>query len=477
MNLNTNNVPKDLSQIRCVHFVGICGAGMSGIAEVMAKAGFIVSGSDLNFGPAAERLQKIGVVVYRGQKNEHVGDAELLVVSSAIDENNPEIQAALDKNIPIILRAQMLSLLMDERFGIAIAGTHGKTTTTSLTTTVLSQGGLDPTFLIGGLLAASNCNGYLGSSPYLVAEADESDASLLYLNPKIAVVTNIDADHTWFYDNNFDKIRQTFVDFLHRLPPDGLAILCIDDIEVANILNRIERPLLTYGFSDQAMVRAENFYQIATQSFFELYYQDEAPVSVILNMPGRHNVLNALAAYAIGRQLGVPVTDLLIGLKSFQGVGRRFQLRGEIDLGKGRVSLIDDYGHHPREINATIDAIRSAWPDKKLVMTFQPHRYSRTQALYEDFAAALSAVDKLVLMDIYSAGESPIEGVDGQSLYQSVRERGLKNTVFVPCGQDLVSALQSVVEPGDILLMQGAGDIGGLAKKISEDYALKTDLL
>jgi UDP-N-acetylmuramate--alanine ligase len=457
-----------------IHFVGIGGSGMSGIAEVLLNSGYVISGSDTSHSANVQRLIALGAQVFLTHAAENLKDVDILVVSSAIAEDNPEVAAARLARIPVVPRAQMLAELMRTRDGIAIAGTHGKTTTTSLVTSLLSEGGLDPTFVIGGVLNSAGTNARLGASNYFVAEADESDASFLYLKPQMAVVTNIDADHTWFYSNNFENIRKTFVDFLHHLPLSGLAVLCADDPGVQSILDQVARPLKTYGFSADADVCARHFEQQGVRSYFTASFPNHPAIEIELNLPGQHNVLNALAAMTLALEIGVAPHAIQAALKGFQGIGRRFQIKGELGFGKGRALLIDDYGHHPREMSATLEAIRLAWPTRRIVMAFQPHRYTRTLALFEDFAQVLSSVDKLVLLDIYAAGEALIPGADGRSLCHSIRQRGRVDPIFLPRGEPLADVLVDILADGDILLMQGAGDIGMMAAKLVEQWGGRT---
>ncbi len=387
----------------------------------------------------------------------------MVVVSSAVATDNPEVTAARDKRIPVVSRAEMLAELMRFRFGVAVAGTHGKTTTTSLIASVLAEGGLDPTFVIGGRLTGAGCNARLGAGDVLVAEADESDASFLYLNPMVAVVTNIDADHLPAYGGDFDQLREAFVAFLHHLPFYGLAVLCVDDPEVRRLLPRIKRPMVTYGI-DEGDLQARHIVQQQMETRFTVHIPGEAPLAITLNHPGRHSVLNALAAIAVARELGVVGAAIQRALARFQGVGRRFQRLGPLALpGGGQVELVDDYGHHPREVGAVVDAVRAGWPGRRLVLVFQPHRYTRTRDLFEDFAAVLSRVDALILTEVYAAGERPLGGADGRSLCRAVRLRGQVEPLFAPHLNDLEHLLAGVLKDGDLLLTMGAGDIGGVA--------------
>jgi UDP-N-acetylmuramate--alanine ligase len=457
-----------MQSFRRVHFIGIGGVGMSGIAEVLQTLGYDVSGSDKNESSTTRRLAGLGVRVDKGHAAEHVADADAVVVSSAIRADNPELLAAKERRIPIVPRAEMLGELMRFRRGIAVAGTHGKTTTTSLTASVLAEAGLDPTFVIGGQLNAAATNARLGTGEYLVAEADESDGSFLLLSPVIAIVTNIDVDHLENYDNDFGKVKKAFEDFLHRLPFYGLAVLCIDDVEVRELAASTVRSTLTYGIeSNNADVRASNVVQRGAQMMFDLHLPDAAPTAVTLNLPGRHNVLNALAAATVGWQLGVDAQSIGRALAQFQGVGRRFHQRGEIALGEGKVLLVDDYGHHPRELAAVFEAARGGWPERRLVVAFQPHRYTRTRDLLDDFANVLASVDVLVLTEVYPAGEAPIANADGRALARAVRARGKVDPVLIDHPRELRTALPPLLRDGDLLLLLGAGDIGAAAVELA----------
>ena len=468
--------PGDLARaFRRVHFVGIGGVGMSGIAEVLCTLGYEVSGSDRADNAATRRLSALGARIDREHAAANVLGADCVVVSSAIKADNPELMEARAKRIPIVPRAEMLAELMRFRRGIAIAGTHGKTTTTSLTASVLHEGGKDPTFVIGGQLLAAGANAKLGDSQWLVAEADESDGSFLRLNPLIAVITNIDADHLENYDNDFAKVQAAFGEFLHRLPFYGLAVLCIDDAEVATLADATPRHVLTYGFSEHAEVRAENVRQIAAAMHYDLCLPDGSCTPVVLALPGRHNVLNSLAAAAIGWQLGIAPNTIAAALEKFEGIGRRFNQLAELTLENGgTVTVVDDYGHHPKELAAVFDAARGGWPERRLVVAFQPHRYSRTRDQFDDFAAVLSEVDALVLTEVYPAGEAPIAGADGKSLARAIRTRGRIDPVLVGSPADLRTVLPDVLRDGDLLLLMGAGDIGAAAQQIAtEGFARK----
>ena len=466
--------PNDLARrrIKQVHFVGIGGSGMSGIAEVLANIGFEITGSDLAQNAMTDRLASLGAKVFVGHAAQNIEGANVVVVSTAVSADNPEVIAAKEQNIPVVPRAEMLAEIMRFSNGIAVAGTHGKTTTTSLVTSLLAEGGLDPTFVIGGRLNSTASNSRLGSGEYLVAEADESDASFLLLQPMISVVTNIDADHLSTYDNDFEKLKNTFVEFLHHLPFYGIAVLCVDDDNVCDILPEITRTIVSYGIHFDADIRAKNVRYAGTQSFFTVERKNKPTLDVTLNMPGEHNIQNALAAIAIATELELSDESILSGLDKFQGVGRRFQCYGDIKVNQGTVMLVDDYGHHPTEMEATMKAVRSAWPERRMVVLFQPHRFTRTRDLFEDFSQVLSEPDVLVLMDVYAASEDPIAGADGRSLARSIRNRGQVDPIFVSDQEDIVIALQNQLKDGDVLLTLGAGSVGaisaGLPAKLSQ---------
>ncbi len=465
--INPSFAAPEMRRIRRIHFIGIGGAGMGGIAEVLLNQGYAVSGSDIADNAVGQRLKSLGATVIIGHRAENISGVDVVVVSTAIKSDNAELIAAREARIPVVPRAEMLAELMRFRHGIAVAGTHGKTTTTSLTASILAEGGLDPTFVIGGLLNSAGTNARLGSSRILVAEADESDASFLHLQPMISIVTNIDADHMETYDGDFEKLKNTFVEFLHNLPFYGVAILCTDDANVRAILPRITRPVISYGFDEDADIRAVDMTQAGGKAHFRVVRRNKSELSVTLNLPGRHNVLNALAAIAVAGEEGVSDAAMLTALANFKGVGRRFQSHGEHDTENGRVWLVDDYGHHPREVAAVIKAVRANWPEKRLVMVYQPHRYTRTRDCYEDFASVLSEADALLLMEVYAAGETPIAGADSRSLCRSIRARGRIDPLYVESKKDLPALLKNVVKDGDLLLLQGAGDIGGIAKQLA----------
>ncbi len=451
-----------------VHFVGIGGVGMSGIAEVLCTLGYQVSGSDMADSAVTRRLSQLGAKVHRGHAAANVLGTDCVVVSSAIKHDNPELMEARAQRIPIVPRAEMLAELMRFRRGIAVAGTHGKTTTTSLLASVLAEGGLDPTFVIGGQLLAAGANARLGSGDWLVAEADESDGSFLRLNPLMAIITNIDADHLENYGGDFARVRAAFLEFLHRLPFYGVAVLCIDDAEVAELALNTPRHVMTYGFDDKAEVRADDVRQDAARMHFMLCLPDASRTPVTLALPGRHNVQNALAAAAVAWQLGVPAEAIASALEKFEGIGRRFNLLAQLRTAQGAsVQLVDDYGHHPKELAAVFAAARGGWPDKRLVVAFQPHRYSRTRDLFDDFAAVLSDVDALVLTEVYPAGEAPIAGADARSLARAIRVRGRIDPVVVNSPLELREVLPDVLRDGDLLLLMGAGDIGAAAQQLA----------
>lgn len=461
-----SNQYKDMgmSRIKRVHFIGIGGSGMSGIAEVLINLGYQVSGSDIKESLSTQRLKSLGATIYIGHDISNVKDCDVVVYSTAVSDRNPEIYEARKLRIPVVRRAEMLAELMRFKQGIAVAGTHGKTTTTSLVASLLAEGDMDPTFVIGGKLNSAGTHARLGASPYFVAEADESDASFLYLQPMLAVVTNIDMDHMETYGGDYQQLRSTFIEFLHHLPFYGLAVMCIDDPGVQEIVNEITKPVLTYGFSEEADIRAVKVSQKDAKCAFTVVVKaGEEQFDVQLNLPGEHNVLNALAAIAIARECGVSNEAIQNGLNKFQGIGRRFQINGEAKTRAGTVLCIDDYGHHPRELAATINTIRAQWPERRLVMAFQPHRYSRTRDLFDDFSQVLSEVDVLLLTEVFPAGEEPIAGADGRSLSRSIRNRGSIDPIFVEEVSDITGVLLDVINDGDIILTAGAGNIGAVA--------------
>ena len=452
-----------------VHFVGIGGAGMSGIAEVLLGQGYRVSGSDLSESENVRRLRHCGAVVTVGHAAGNVAGADVVVVSSAVAGNNVEAVAARAAGIPVIPRAEMLGELMRFGQGIAVAGTHGKTTTTSLVATILAQGGLDPTFVVGGLVNSIASNARLGQGAYLVAEADESDASFMHLQPLISVVTNVDADHMDAYGGDFDQLRRTFTDFLHNLPFYGLAILCLDDPVLRELASGVHRTVVGYGTGSDADFRAVDITQSGTTMRFSVERpQRDRPLGIELALPGFHNVLNATAAIAVAHQLKIDDADIAAALKGFAGIGRRMQRHGSLVLGSKTIELVDDYAHHPREIRATLEAARGAWPDRRIVVVFQPHRFSRTRDLFDDFAELLSGVEPLVISEVYPAGESPISAADGRALCRAIRKRGASDPVFVESLDDLADVLDGVCGNGDVVLTLGAGDIGRHARRLAE---------
>ena len=473
---------KKMRRIHCVHFVGIGGSGMSGIAEVMLSLGYAVQGSDLKPNKQTKRLENQGATVFIGHAANNIRDADAVVVSSAVDETNPEVAAAREQLMPVVRRAEMLAELMRFRYSIAVAGTHGKTTTTSLVASILAEGGLDPTFVIGGRLKSADTNARLGEGDYLVAEADESDASFVHLKPMLAVVTNIDADHMSTYDGDIEKLKAGFIEFLHNLPFYGLAVVCTDDQGVNEVLGDIGRSVTTYGTNENADIRAVNVEFSENTTKFDVLRSGDtgdtgdtfevSPMSpvmhVTLGLPGLHNVRNALAAIAVADELQISDAAVTSALEKFEGIDRRFQSLGEIQTRAGKVLLVDDYGHHPTELAATLAAAKSGYPDRRVVLVFQPHRYTRTRDLLDDFASVLSEADALVLLDVYAAGEEPIPGADGRSIARAVRTRGAVEPVFVENLEDLAGVLEDVLAEGDLVLTMGAGDIGAYAHTLPE---------
>ena len=458
--------------VKHIHFVGIGGTGMCGIAEVMENLGYTVSGSDLAQNAVTERLSRLGVTIFQGHRAENIQGADCLVVSSAVHEGNPEVEAARRRRIPVVPRAVMLAELMRLRRGIAIAGTHGKTTTTSLTASLLAAGGMDPTYVIGGRLNSSGANARLGTGEFIVAEADESDASFLNLSPVIAAVTNIDEDHMATYGHDFVRLKKAFVDFIGRLPFYGVAVLCTDDKNVASIVPMISRRVVSYGLNEEAQVRAVDVEREGTRMRYTILREGHAPLPVVLNLPGVHNVVNSLAAVAVATLVGVSDEAIVRALSEFTGVGRRFAQYGEVPVDpehpeKGTFTLVDDYGHHPHEMAATIAAARGAWPEKRLVLAFQPHRYSRTRDCFEDFLKVLSQADRLVLADVYPAGEDPIPGAGGRDLARALRLKGCENLVFCETTDEMPQAVRSIVQPGDLVITMGAGSVGKVPQILS----------
>ena len=459
---------RHMHRIQSVHFVGIGGVGMSGIAEVLANQGFTVSGSDLAVSATTDRLEKLGVRIHQGHHATNVENADVLVVSSAIPEDNPELEAARERRIPVVPRAEMLGELMRFRRGIAVAGTHGKTTTTSLAASLLAEAGMDPTFVIGGVVNAFGSTARLGSGEYLLAEADESDGSFLLLQPVIALVTNIDRDHLEAYGDRFDNLRRAFLEFLHHLPFYGTAILCTDDPEVRALLPDVSRQVVRFGLDDGADVRGDKVRQHGRTTHFEVHLPDrESALEVTLNLPGQHNVRNALGALAVAWELGVDLDAVVGCLADFEGIGRRFAELGEIELDHGSVLLIEDYGHHPSELAATLDAARQGWPERRLVAVFQPHRYTRTLRLLDDFSQVLSEADVVVVTDVYAAGEPLIEGADSRALCQAIRGRGRVEPVLVADVGSLRESLPDLLQDQDLVLFLGAGSIGAEAHRIA----------
>jgi UDP-N-acetylmuramate--alanine ligase len=454
-------------KVKRIHFVGIGGSGMSGIAEVLANLDYRVSGSDIAANAATERLARLGVKVTIGHAAENVAQADVVVVSTAVRSDNPEMLAARNHRVPVVPRAMMLAELMRLKRGIAVAGTHGKTTTTSLVASILAEGGLDPTFVIGGRLTAAASNAKLGAGEFIVVEADESDASFLHLQPVIAVVTNIDADHMETYEHDFAKLKQAFIEFVRNLPFYGTAVLCTDDPHVREIMPFVSKPIVTYGFSADAMLRADGVEHAEGQMRFRILRDGAAPLECRLNLPGRHNVQNALAAVAVGRELGIADAAIQKALAEFRGVGRRFQQYGEAPLpGGGTMTVVDDYGHHPAEMEATLDAARGAFPGRRLVLAFQPHRYTRTRDLFEDFVRVLSLADCVLLAEVYPAGESPLVAADGRSLARAVRVAGKVEPIFVEEISDMPEAIRQAARDQDVVVTMGAGSIGAVPQRL-----------
>lgn len=459
------------NRVNNIHFVGVGGSGMSGIAEVLVNLDFKVSGSDIADGPVLDRLRDAGIKVVIGHRSDNVSDSDVVVVSSAIDQSNPEITTAQQLGIPVIPRAEMLGELMRFQQGIAVAGTHGKTTTTSLVAAILIAGGMDPTFVVGGLINSAGVNAKHGSGDYLVAEADESDASFLNLKPEMAVVTNIDEDHMVTYKGDLATLKQTFVSFLQNLPFYGVAVLCQDDENVRSIYSEIHKPIITYGIDEQADFQATNISQYGQNMQFDVLVKGEKTQTVELPLPGKHNVLNALAAIAIASHLGVEQQAIAQGLKGFQGVGRRFQNLGEVTVDGKTVTIVDDYAHHPVELAATLEAAKGCWPEKRLLVVFQPHRYSRTNDLFDDFVQVLTDHQNTVICEVYPAGEEVISGATGKSLCQAIRVRGNSNPIFAPEVESLQQVLLPIIEDGDVVLAMGAGSIGKAIKRLHADWA------
>jgi len=463
------------NRVKNIHFVGVGGSGMSGIAEVLVNLNYTVSGSDIADGPVPQRLRNAGVDVVIGHHIDNIKGSDVVVVSSAIDQTNPEVSGALEAGIPVIPRAEMLGELMRFQQGVAVAGTHGKTTTTSLVSAVLIAAGLDPTFVVGGLINSAGVNAKLGKGEYLVAEADESDASFLNLKPEMAIVTNIDEDHMVTYQGDLGTLKKTFVTFLQNLPFYGLAVLCEDDENVRSIRDQIHKPMVSYGLSDDSDYRAYDLKQDATRMTFKVARPDrENDINIELSIPGTHNVLNATAAIAIASHLGVEDSAIIEGLRDFQGVGRRFQIFGDAQINGKNITMVDDYAHHPVELDATLSAARGCWTDRRLVAIFQPHRYSRTYDLFDDFVQALVDQQDLLICEVYPAGEQPISSADGKALCQAIRVRGTSSPIFVSELEDLETVLAPVVQEGDVVLTMGAGSIGKASRQLYEKLSKQT---
>ena len=463
----------EMRRVKQIHFVGIGGAGMGGIAEVLAYEGYKISGSDIAENPVVRRLRSIGAEIFIGHQAENISGASVVVVSTAINPDNPELLAAQEARIPVVRRAEMLAELMRYRHGVAVAGTHGKTTTTSLIASIYGQAQLDPTFVIGGLLNSAGTNAKLGQSRYLIAEADESDASFLHLQPMVSVVTNIEADHMDTYQGDFEVLKDTFVQFIQNLPFYGTAVVCLDDAVIESLIPKFARKCVTYGFHEQADVRISGFKQMVSRTEFLVHRVNKSDLKIQLNLPGKHNALNAAAAIAVAMEEDIDDHSIITALSKFEGIGRRFEQYGEFETGRGKALLVDDYGHHPTEVQATINAAREGWPEKRLVMAYQPHRYTRTRDLYDDFAQVLAQVDQLLLLDVYAAGETPIAGADSRSLCRTIRQHSDKEPIFVANPQALPAALAQIIKDGDLVLTQGAGNIGAVVKTLAD---LKLDI-
>ncbi|MBL4908483.1 MAG: UDP-N-acetylmuramate--L-alanine ligase [Alteromonadaceae bacterium] len=477
MNIKIKSINPAMRRIKRIHFVGIGGAGMGGIAEVLLNEGYQISGSDISKNPVVARLIALGAEITIGHHSDNIQGASVIVVSTAINAENTELVAAKKLRIPVVRRAEMLAELMRFRHGIAIAGTHGKTTTTSLMASIFAQAQLDPTFVIGGLLNSAGTNARLGTSRYLIAEADESDASFLHLQPMAAVITNIDEDHMDTYGGDFNKLKDTYIEFLHNLPFYGVAVVCIDNAVVKELLPRIGRAVITYGFSEQADVRGCNYRQTGNVSHFTVQRAGKNDLNLSLNLPGEHNVLNALAAIAIAEDEGIDEQAIINSLSEFAGIGRRFEHLADLSTAQGEMVLIDDYGHHPSEVKATIAAMRQGWPDKRLVMVFQPHRYSRTRDLFDDFVEVLSAVDTLFLLDVYAAGEDEINNANSKSLARSIRQRGQVEPIYISDKNLLPELLAAQLQDNDMVITQGAGNIGAIARELIADPLLNAKLI
>ena len=460
----------EMRRVSQIHFIGIGGAGMSGIAEVLLNEGYKISGSDIADGVVTKRLTAAGAHIFIGHSAKNIAGASVVVASSAINEENPEVKAAKEARIPVIQRAQMLAEIMRFRHGIAIAGTHGKTTTTAMISMIYTEAGLDPTFVNGGLVKSAGKNAHLGASRYLVAEADESDASFLHLQPMVSVVTNIEPDHMDTYGGDFEKMKETYVKFLRNLPFYGLAVMCADDATVMEIAPKVGRQVITYGFSENADYRIEDYQQTGFQGHYTVICPNGERVEVLLNVPGRHNALNATAALAVAKEEGIANKAILAALADFQGAGRRFDQLGSFIRPNGKVMLVDDYGHHPTEVDVTIKAARQGWENKRIVMVFQPHRYSRTRDLFDDFVQVLSQVDALVMLDVYAAGEAPIVGADSKALCRSIRNLGKVDPILVSDTEQLGEVLDQIIQDGDLILAQGAGNVSKLSRDLAESW-------
>ena len=461
-------VVPEMRRVKQIHFVGIGGAGMSGIAEVLLNEGYQITGSDIQENAVTLQLAEMGAKIFLQHSADNIASASVVVVSSAIKPDNPEVIAAREARIPVIQRAQMLAEIMRFRHGIAVAGTHGKTTTTAMIAMIYAQAKLDPTFVNGGLVKSAGTNAHLGLSRYLIAEADESDASFLHLQPMVAVVTNIEPDHMDTYHGNFEEMRQTYINFLHNLPFYGLAVLCADDPVLQTLLPKVGRQVITYGFSDKADYRIEDYSQTGFQGHYTVICPDGQRMEILLNVPGKHNALNATAALAVAKEEGIDDESILAALADFQGAGRRFDQLGSFIRPNGKVMLIDDYGHHPTEVNVTIQAARHGWENKRIVMIFQPHRYSRTRDLFDDFVQVLSQVDVLIMLDVYPAGEAPIAGADSRSLCRSIRNLGKIDPIFLADPEQLPEIMDQVLQDGDLILAQGAGSVSKLSRRLVE---------
>jgi len=460
-----------MRRIHAIHFVGIGGAGMGGIAEVLINLGYAVQGSDIKPNGVTARLMAQGARVMMGHAAQNISGADVVVVSTAVDANNPEVVQAHSQRIPVVPRAEMLGELMRFRYSIAVAGTHGKTTTTSMVASVLAEGKLDPTFVIGGRLKSAATHARLGAGRYLVAEADESDASFLHLQAMIAIVTNVDADHLGTHEGDFERYKQSFVDFLHNLPFYGLAVMCMDDKEAAALIARVKRPIITYGISSEADIRAVNVQRQGMQSTYEVMRAGKLPLAIRLNIPGTHNVLNSLAAIAVATELNVSDEAIQHALENFQGVDRRLQSYGDVQTESGCITIVDDYGHHPTEIAATLDAIRQGWNGRRIVLAFQPHRYTRTRDLLDEFATVLSDVDALIVTDVYPAGETPIKGADAKALCRAIRSHGRVEPLLVRKVSDIGKSLLPIIRNNDVVVVMGAGSIGSLASELSTELS------